>query len=149
MENRGFSNESSVASGDQNTGASVSVLPMNIQGGSPVTSTGLISLLSKRLSGVFTSLSVQRHQFFGALPSLLFQLSQPFVTTGKTIALSIWTFVGRAMSLLFNTLSRFVITFLRRSNHLLQSPSTVILEPKRRKMHEARPMATPAGVSRP
>ena len=127
-----------MASGDQNTGASVSVLPMNIQGGSPATSTGLISLLSKRLSGVFASLSVQRHQFFGALPSLLFQLSQPFVTTGKTIALSIWTFVGRAMSLLFNTLSRSVIAFLPISNCLpisgLQSPSTLILEPKKRNL---------------
>ena len=47
------------------------------------------------------------------------QLSQPYVTTGKTIALTIWTFVGRVMSLLFKTLSRFVITFLARSDHLL------------------------------
>ena len=65
------------------------------------------------------------------------QLSQPCVTTGKTIALTVWTFVGRVMSLLFNTLSRFVIAFLPRSNCLLiswlQSPSTVILEPKKRK----------------
>ena len=65
------------------------------------------------------------------------QLSQPHMTTGKTIALTIWIFVGRVMSLLFNTLSRFVIAFLPRSNHLLiswlQSPSTVILEPKKRK----------------
>ena len=63
------------------------------------------------------------------------QLSQPCVTTGKTIALTIQTFVGRVMSLLFNTLSRFVIAFLLRSNHLLiswlQSPSTMTLEPKR------------------
>ena len=59
------------------------------------------------------------------------------MTTGKTIALTIWIFVSRVMSLLFNTLSRFVIAFLPRSNHLLilwlQSPSTVILEPKKRK----------------
>ena len=65
------------------------------------------------------------------------QLSQPYVTTGKNIALTIWTFVGRVMSLLFNTLSRFVIAFLPKSNYLLiswlQSPSTVILEPKKRK----------------
>ena len=57
--------------------------------------------------------------------------------TGKPIALTIRTFVSTVMSLLFNTLSRFVITFLPRSNHLLiswlQSPSTVILEPKKRK----------------
>ena len=65
------------------------------------------------------------------------QLSPPYVTTGKTIALTIWTSVSRVMSLLFNTLSRFVTAFLLRSNHLLiswlQSPSTVILEPKKRK----------------
>ena len=65
-----------------------------------------------------------------------FQLSQLYVTTGKTIALTIWTFVGRVLSLLFNTLSRFVIALLPRSNHLLiswlQSPSAVILEPKKR-----------------
>ena len=64
------------------------------------------------------------------------QLSQPYVTTGKTIALTIWTFVGRVMSLLFNTPSRFVRAFLPRSNCLLiswlQTPSTVILEPKKR-----------------
>ena len=59
------------------------------------------------------------------------------MTTGKTIALTIQTFVSRVTSLLFNTLSRFVITFLPRSNHLLiswvQSPFAVILEPKKRK----------------
>ena len=63
------------------------------------------------------------------------QLSQLYVTTGKTIALTIWTFVGRVTSLLFNTLSRFVITFLPRSNRLLtswlQSPPTVILKPRK------------------
>ena len=57
------------------------------------------------------------------------------MTTGKTIALTVQTFVGRVMSLLFNTLSRFVIAFLPRNNHLLsswlQSPSAVILEPKK------------------
>ena len=63
------------------------------------------------------------------------QLSHPYITTGKTIALTRWTFVGKVMSLLFNMLSRFVITFLLRSKHLLiswlQSPSTVILQPKK------------------
>jgi len=63
------------------------------------------------------------------------QLSYLYMTTGKTIALTIWTFVGKVMSLLFNMLSRFVIAFLPRSKHLLiswlQSPSTVILEPKK------------------
>ena len=61
------------------------------------------------------------------------QLSHPYMTTGKTIALTRWTFVGKVMSLLLNMLSRLVITFLPRSKHLLvswlQSPSAVILEP--------------------
>ena len=63
------------------------------------------------------------------------QLSHPYMTTGKTIALTRQTFVGKVMSLLFNMLSRLVITFLPRSKHLLiswlQSPSAVILEPKK------------------
>ena len=63
------------------------------------------------------------------------QLSHPHTTTGKTIALTRRTFVGKVMSLLFNMLSRLVITFLPRSKHLLilwlQSPSAVILEPKK------------------
>ena len=63
------------------------------------------------------------------------QLSHPFVTTGKTIALTRRTFVGKVVSLLFNMLSRLVTTFLPRSKHLLiswlQSPSAVILEPKK------------------
>ena len=62
-------------------------------------------------------------------------LSHPFMTTGKTIALTRWTFVDKVMSLLFNMLSRLVITFLPRSKHLLiswlQSPSAVILEPSK------------------
>ena len=63
------------------------------------------------------------------------QLSHPHMTAGKTIALSIRTFVGKVMSLLFNTLSKFVIAFLQRIKHLLiswlQSPSAVILESKK------------------
>ena len=63
------------------------------------------------------------------------QLSHLYMTTGKTTALTIWTFVGKVMSLLFNTLSRLVIAFLARSKHLLiswlQSLSAVILEPKK------------------
>ena len=62
------------------------------------------------------------------------QFSHPYMTTGKTIALTRWTFIGKVMSLLFNTLSRFVIAFLPRSKHLLiswlQSPFAVIFEPK-------------------
>ena len=61
------------------------------------------------------------------------QLSRPCMTTGKTIALTRWTFVGKVMSRLLNMLSRLVITFIPRSQHLLiswlQSPSAVILEP--------------------
>ena len=63
------------------------------------------------------------------------QLSYPYMTTGKTIALTRWTFVDKVMSLLFNMLSRLVITFLPRSKRLLiswlQSPSVVILEPRK------------------
>ena len=63
------------------------------------------------------------------------QLSHPYMTTGKTIALTVRTFMGEVMSLLSNMLSRFVIAFLPRSNHLLilwlQSPFAVILGPKK------------------
>ena len=63
------------------------------------------------------------------------QLSHPYMTTGKTVVLTIWTFVNKVMSPLFNTLSRFVIAVLPRSKHLLisrlQSPSAMILEPKK------------------
>ena len=97
---------------------------------------GLVSLLSKGLSRVFYSTTVRKHQFFSILPSFFVQLSHLNMTTGKTIALTIWTFVSRVMSLLFKTLSRFVIGFLLRSSCLLiswlQSSSTVILELKKR-----------------
>ena len=72
------------------------------------------------------------------------QLSHPFMTTGKTIALNRWTFVGKVMSLLFNMLSRLVITFLPRSKCLLiswlQSPSAVILESKKYEVCHCFPM---------
>ena len=65
----------------------------------------------------------------------MIQLSHPYMTTGRTIALTRWTFAGKVMSLLFNMLSRWVIAFLPRNKHLLiswlQSPSAVILEPKK------------------
>ena len=77
-----------------------------------------------------TKASILRRSAF-----FIVQLSHPFMTTGKTIALTRWTFVGKVMSLLFNMLSRYVITFLPRSKHLLiswlQSPSAVILEPQK------------------
>ena len=72
--------------------------------------------------------SILQHSAF-----FIVQLSHPHMTTGKTIALTRWTFVGKVMSLLFNMLSRLVITFPPRSKSLLiswlQSPSAVILEP--------------------
>ena len=117
-------------SGDQSIGASASVLPMNIQGWFPLGLTGLISLQSMGLSRVFSNTTVQKHQFFGAQP-----WSNSHMTTGKTISLTRQTFVGKVMSLLFNTLSRFVIAFLPGSKCLLmswlQSPSAVILEPRK------------------
>ena len=71
------------------------------------------------------------------------QLSHPYMTTGKSIALTRWTFVGKVLSLLFNMLSRLVITFLPRSRHLLiswlQSPSAVILEPRKIKSDTVSP----------
>ena len=71
------------------------------------------------------------------------QLSHPYMTTGKTIALTRWTFVDKVMSLLFNMLSRFVINFLPRSKRLLiswlQSPSAVILEPPKIKSDTVSP----------
>ena len=111
--------------------ASASVLPMNIQDWFPLGWTGWISLQSKGLSRAFYNTAVQKHQFFWHLAFFMVQLLHPYLTTGKTIALSRQTFVGKVLSLLFNTLSRLVITFLPRNKHLLiswlQSPSTVIL----------------------
>ena len=72
-----------------------SVLPMNIQGWFPLGWTGLISLLSKGLSRVFANTTVQRYQFFGSQPFLIVQLSHPYTTTRKNIALTIWVFVGK------------------------------------------------------
>ena len=70
---------------------------------------------------------------------LMVQLSHPYMTTGKTIAVTRQTFAGKVMSLLFNMLSRLVIAFLPRSKHLLisklESPSAVILEPKKIKSY--------------
>jgi len=105
-------------SGGQSIGASASAsgLPMDIQGWFPLGLTGLISLQSKGLSRVFSSTTVQKHQFFGAQPSLWSSSQHPYMTTGKTTALTIWTFVISVMSLLFNMLFRSVIAFLSRRN---------------------------------
>ena len=76
---------------------------------------------------------VQKHQFFCTHLFFIVQLSHPYMTTGKTIALTRWNLAGKVMSLLFNMLCRLVIAFLSRSKCLLiswlQSPSAVILEP--------------------
>ena len=78
--------------------------------------------------------SIKKASIFQCSAFFIVQLSHPYMTTGKTIALTRQTFVGKVMSLLFNMLSRLVIAFLPRSKCLLiswlQSPSEVILEPK-------------------
>ena len=104
--------------------ASTSVLPMNTQDWSPLGWNCWISLQSKGLERVFFNTTVQKHQFFSA------QLSSPSNShthtwlLKKTIALTRWSFVGKVMSLLFNMLSRLVITFPPRSKHLLISHIT-------------------------
>ena len=124
-------------SGGQSTGAlvSASALPMNIQGWFPFGLTGLISLLSKGLSRVFPS-TIVRKPLNSWVLSLLYGATLTSVHDyWKTIALTRRTFVGKVMSLLFNMLSRLAIDFLPRSKHFLlsrlQSPSAVILEPKK------------------
>ena len=113
--------------------ASASILPMNTQNLSPSGWTGWISLQSNRLSRVFSNTTVQKASIFRHSAFFTVQLSHPYMITGKTIALTRWTFVGKVMSLIFNMVSRLVITFLPRSKRLLipwlQSPSAVILEP--------------------
>ena len=116
-----FPNSQFFASGDQSIGISASalVLPMNIQDWFAWGWTGWISLQSKGLSRVqhhSSKASVLWHSAF-----FIVQLSHPYMTTGKTIALTRWTFVGKVMSLLFNMLSRLVITFPSRSKYLLIS----------------------------
>ena len=86
------------ASGNQSIGALATVLPMNIQNWFPLGLTVLISLQSKGLSRVFSITTFWKHQFFGAQPMV--QLSHPYMTTGKTIALIIRNFVSKVMSLL-------------------------------------------------
>ena len=125
-------------SGGQITGvsASTSVLPTNTQDWSPLEWAGWISLQSKGLS---RSCLLQHHSSKASILQhsafIIVQLSHPYMTTGKTIALTRQTFVGKVMSLFFNMLSRLVITFLPRSKRLLiswlQSPSAVILEPQK------------------
>ena len=112
--------------------ASASVLPMNIQHWSPLGSTGLITLQSRGLSRVFSNTTIKKHQFFGTQPSLWSNSHIPTWLLEKPFTL---TFVEKVLSLLLNTLSRFVVAFLPRDRCLLisclQSPSTVTLEPKK------------------
>ena len=133
-----FSNESGFAWGGQSIrdSASATILPMNIQSWFPLGWTGWISLQSKALSRVFSHTTVQKHQFFGIPPFFMVRFSHPYMTTGKTIALRIPTFVSKMMSLLLNMLSRsFQEAFFPRSKCLLiswlQLPSLLILEPKK------------------
>ena len=120
---RVFSNESTLRIRWPSVGvsASASVLPMNIQDWFPLGLTGLIFLQSKRLSKIFSNTTVQKHQILQHSASFRVQLWHPSMTTGKTIALTRWTFVGKVMSLLFSMLSRLVIAFLPRSKCLLIS----------------------------
>ena len=114
---------------------SASVLPMNIQAWFPLWLTGLISLLSKGLSRVFSITSKVSILWHSVV--FMIQLSNLYMTTRKTIAVTIWTFVGKVISLFSDMLSRFVIAFLPRSKRLLiswlQSLSAVILEHKKTK----------------
>ena len=125
------------SSGGQSIGisASASVLPMNIQGWFPIRLTSWLSLQSKGLSRIFSQHHSSKASILQCSAFFIVQLSYPYVATGKTIALTRWTFVGKVMSLLFNMLSRLVISFLPRSKCLLiswlQSPSAVILEPRK------------------
>ena len=121
-------------SGGQSIGvlASASVLPMSIQDRFPIGWT---------VQGTFKSLLQNHNSKFKNINSsvlkLSFSFSYPYMTPGRTIALTRWTFVSKVMSPLFNMLPRFVIAFLLRSKRLLiswlQSPSAVILEPKKTK----------------
>jgi len=124
------------ASGGQSIGvsASTSVLPMNTQDWSPLGWTGWISLQSKGLSKSLLQHHSSKASSLQCSAFFIVQLSHPCMTTGKNIALTRWTFVGKVMWF-FNMLSTLVITFLPRSKRLLiswlQSPSAVILEPRK------------------
>ena len=112
---------------------------MKTQDWFPLEWTGWPSLQSKGLSRVFSTTTVQKRQLILRCSAFFtVQLSHPYMTTGKTITLIRQTFVGKVMSLLFNMLSRLVITFLPRSKRLLiswlQSPSALILEPPKIKV---------------
>ena len=101
---------------------SFSVSPSNEYSGLiPFGLTPLMTLQSQGLSRVFSNTTVQKHQFFGARLSFIDQLSHTYMTTRKTTALTTQTFFSKVMSLIFNTLSRLVITFFPRRKPLLIS----------------------------
>ena len=115
---------------------SFSISPSNEYSGLISFRMGWLDLLA--VQGTLRSLLQHRSSKASILCCSVFfmiQLSHPYMTPGKTIALTRWTFVSKVMSLLFNTLSRLVIAFLPRSKRLLiswlQSPSAVILEPRK------------------
>ena len=124
-----------VASGGQRIGvsASASVLPMNIQDWFPLGWTGWISLQFKGLSRVFSNTTKASNLWRSAF--FMVQHSHLYMTIEKNHSFDYMDFVSKGMSLLFNMLSRFIIAFLPRSKRLLiswlQSPSAVILEPKK------------------
>ena len=125
---------------------SFSISPSNEHPGLISFSMDLLDLLA--LQGTLRSL-LQHHSSKASIlrcsAFFTFQLSHPYMTTGKTIVLTRWTFVGKVMSLLLNMLSRLVIIFLPRSKRLLiswlQSPSPVILEPKKIKSATVSPVS--------
>ena len=134
---RGFSNESALhIRWPKYWSFSFNISPSNEQQGQISLRMDWLDLLA--VQGTLKSL-LQRHSSKASilLRSALFivQLSHPYMTTGKTIALTRWTFVDQVMFLLFNMLSRLVITFLPWNKYLLiswlQSPSAVILEPRK------------------
>ena len=110
-------------SGGQSVEVSVSasVLPMNIQDWLPLQLTGLISLQSKALSRVFSNTHRSKASILWCSAFFIVQLSHPYMTTGKIIALTRQNFVVKVMSLLFNMLSKVVTAFLPRSKRLLIS----------------------------
>ena len=126
----------SFTSGGQSISFSFSISPSNDYSGLISFRMDWLDLLA--VQGTLKSLLQHHSSKASVLRSSIFlmvQLSHPYMITGKTIALTRWTFVGTVVSQLFNMLSRFVIAFLPRRKHLLiswlQSPSTVILEPQK------------------
>ena len=125
-------------SGGQSIGASASasVLSVNIQVQFPLNSLAGSPCSPRDSQQSYLTPHNSKASVFQCSAFFIVQLSYPYMTTEKTIALTRWTFVSKSMSLLFNMLSQFVIAFLPRSKCLLilrlQSPSVVILEPPKK-----------------